>query len=348
MSRHSRRTAEPIGPTSLTWKYFGDWRALLVALWAGTMQSLHPVIGRAVEQHSNFFDERWQRLLRSMYAVNGVVYDGGRSPTTGRRVRDYHRTITGKNADGTAYHALDPDVFYWAHATFFMATILLADNFCGGISEADKRRLFDEHVHWYRNYGVSMRPVPASWEEFQDYWKHVCTEVLELNPAARAVLDLRTLAKPPAWQYCPDLLWRLIRPAVAKFQLWLTAGLLDPEVRTLLSLEWSDRDARRLRRLGWLIHTLFSLLPPSRRMHPRALAGWSRATGRIAVDAPLVETPKRNLETGALRAGPRRGSTALPVDFRVALDGPPRNSTCRLAAPPLRPVLLQARGRARQ
>lgn len=34
-------------------------------------------------------------------------------------------------------------------------------------------------------YGMmSMRPVPASWEEFQAYWERMCREVLEDNPAS--------------------------------------------------------------------------------------------------------------------------------------------------------------------
>ncbi|MCV7081031.1 DUF2236 domain-containing protein, partial [Mycolicibacterium insubricum] len=41
----------------------------------------------------------------------------------------------------------------------------------------------DEHVGWYAMYGMSMRPVPASWEEFQAYWERMCREVLEDNPA---------------------------------------------------------------------------------------------------------------------------------------------------------------------
>ena len=89
-----------------------------------------------------------------------------------------------------AYHALDPDTYYWAHSTFFVSTILIADHFMGGIGEAEKRRLFDEHVTWWRMYDMTMRPVPESWEDFQRYWKHMCAEVLEDNKATRDVLDL--------------------------------------------------------------------------------------------------------------------------------------------------------------
>src|SRR5437899_12096064 len=38
----------PLGPESLTWKLFGDWRGLLQGPWAGSMQNMHPQLGAAV------------------------------------------------------------------------------------------------------------------------------------------------------------------------------------------------------------------------------------------------------------------------------------------------------------
>lgn len=157
---------KPLGPKSLTWRYFGDWRGMLQGPWAGSMQNMHPQLGAAVEEHSTFFRERWPRLLRSLYPIGGVVFDGDRAPLTGAEVRDYHVDIKGVDRQGRRYHALNPDVFYWAHATFFVGTLIVAERFCGGLTEAEKRRLFDEHVEWYRMYGMSMRPVPKTWEEF--------------------------------------------------------------------------------------------------------------------------------------------------------------------------------------
>ncbi|EMT36913.1 hypothetical protein MORY_04783 [Mycobacterium orygis 112400015] len=62
----------PLGPDSLTWRYFGDWRGMLQGPWAGSMQNMHPQLGAAVEDHSTFFRERWPRLLRSLYPIGGV------------------------------------------------------------------------------------------------------------------------------------------------------------------------------------------------------------------------------------------------------------------------------------
>ena len=75
----------PLGPDSLTWKYFGDWRGMLQGPWAGSMQNMHPQLGAAVSEHSTFFRERWPRLLRSLYPIGGVVFDGDRAPAPAPR-----------------------------------------------------------------------------------------------------------------------------------------------------------------------------------------------------------------------------------------------------------------------
>ncbi|MER7865111.1 MULTISPECIES: oxygenase MpaB family protein [Amycolatopsis] len=298
----------PLGPDSLTWKYFGDWRGLLIALWAGSMQNMHPELGAGVEEHSRFFEERWQRLFRSLYPIGGVIYDGPRARQTALEVRGYHDRIKGVDKHGRRYHALNPDTFYWAHSTFFVSAILIADNFCGGIGEAEKRKLFEEHVQWYEMYGMSMRPVPESWEDFQLYWKRMCEDVLEDNKATRDVLEIQDIAKPHFLPWLPDFAWNLVRGQVARNFVWLTIGLYDPPIRERLGYTWTERDERRHRRVGKLINAAFKLVPRDRRYHPRARAGWRRERGELAPDAPLVETPARNLPPLSERGKPEHYS----------------------------------------
>ncbi|MFI5560886.1 oxygenase MpaB family protein [Amycolatopsis japonica] len=298
----------PLGPDSLTWKYFGDWRGLLIALWAGSMQNMHPELGAGVEEHSRFFEERWQRLFRSLYPIGGVIYDGPRARQTALEVRGYHDRIKGVDKHGRRYHALNPDTFYWAHSTFFVSAILIADNFCGGIGEAEKRKLFEEHVQWYEMYGMSMRPVPESWEDFQLYWKRMCEDVLEDNKATRDVLEIQDIAKPHFLPWLPDFAWNLVRGQVARNFVWLTIGLYDPPIRERLGYTWTARDERRHRRVGKLINAAFKLVPRDRRYHPRARAGWRRERGELAPDAPLVETPARNLPPLSERGKPEHYS----------------------------------------
>jgi uncharacterized protein (DUF2236 family) len=235
-------------------------------------------------------------VLRSLYPIGGVVFDGDRAPVTGADVREYHTTIKGVDAKGRRYHALNPDVFYWAHSTFFVGTILVAEKFCGGITEDEKRQLFDEHIAWYRMYGMSMRPVPETWEDFQVYWDHMCRNVLEDNKATRDVLALEDYGKPWFMQWVPDWVYTAMqRRIIAPLMRWLCIGLYDQPVRDLLGFSWSGRDEWLHRRFCGAVRIMFSLLPKRARKHPRARAGLDRASGRVPVDAPLLDTPARNL-----------------------------------------------------
>jgi uncharacterized protein (DUF2236 family) len=303
MSGHATEGG-PLGPDSLTWRLFGDWRGLLQGPWAGSMQNMHPKLGAAVEQHSRFFEERWQRLLRSLYPIGGVVFDGDRAPRTGRQVRDYHRGISGVDARGRRYNALDPDVFFWAHATFVMGIVVLNRHLGDPLSERQKQQLWAEGIQWYSMYGMPMHDVPEDWASFQRYWDHMCTEVLEDNKATRDVLDLSDLGKPPFVDWLPEPVWRLLRIPFARGLHWLTVGMYDEPVRQLLGLEWRERDERALRMLGWLTRRVWRLVPFELRYHPRARSAWRRARGRLPADAPLVETPERNLPPKQHRDSP--------------------------------------------
>jgi uncharacterized protein (DUF2236 family) len=76
---------------------------------------------------------------------------------------------------------------------------------------------------------------------------------------------------------------------------WVTVGLYDPPVRELMGYTWSARNERLHRLFGRMVNLTFMMLRKRRRFHPRARAGWDRATGRIPADAPLLHTPARNL-----------------------------------------------------
>ena len=132
----------------------------------------------------------------------------------------------------------------------------------------------------------------------------MCRNVLENNFAARAVLDLSELPKPPFAGPLPNWLWKLQRPVVARFFVWFTVGLYDPPVRELMGYGWSPRDERVHRLLGTAVGKVFTLLPRRARMHPRARAGWDRVTGRVPVGSPPPETPARNLPPLDRRGNP--------------------------------------------
>ena len=278
MTATSTKSADPLGPDSLTWKYFGDLRTGMMGVWIGAIQNMYPELGAGVEEHSILLREPLQRVARSVYPIMGVVYDGDRAAKTGQQIKGYHRTIKGVDAEGRRYHALNPETFYWAHATFFMLVIKVAEYFCGGLTEAEKRQLFDEHVQWYRMYGMSMRPVPKSWEDFREYWERVCRDELEINQATLDIFQMRI--PKPKFVLMPTPIWdQLFKPLVAG-QRWIAAGLFEPAVREKAGMRWTPGDEVLLRLFGKLVELAFLAVPDEIRLHPRALAAYRRAEGR--------------------------------------------------------------------
>lgn len=191
MSRE-RAIGAPLGPGSLLWSIAGDPRGLLTGSAAGIMQLMLPGLGAGVTDHSNFFDDPFDRIFRSIPFIWGSIFtaDDDEGATRGRTIRDFHPDISGTDHHGNRYHALDPDIFWWAHATFtwefFRARELY---FARPLRRGEQEQLYAETVTWYRRYGVSDRPVPLTLDAFRRRFDEICRTELELTPAVQWVLD---------------------------------------------------------------------------------------------------------------------------------------------------------------
>ena len=289
----------PLGPDSLTWKYFGDLRTGMMGVWIGAIQNMYPELGAGVEEHSILLREPLQRVARSVYPIMGVVYDGNRAAQTGAQIKHYHRTIKGVDATGRRYHALNPETFYWAHATFFMLVIKVAEYFCGGLTEAEKRQLFDEHVQWYRMYGMSMRPVPTSWEDFQEYWQRVCRDELEINQATLDIFQIRI--PKPKFVMMPTPVWDQLFKALVAGQRPACVGRRAMKWCCDCSASWwSWRFWRFPTRSGcirvrWRLTAAPTAEPPPMHRWSRRQASWRRhqtaAASRCITSRPALPCP---------------------------------------------------------
>src|SRR4051812_47434321 len=95
----------PLGPDSLTWRFFGDNRMALLGPRAAVLQNMLPALGQGVEDPSVWFAETLARLERSIPPIFNTVY-GADGQASGHQVRDFHRHIKGKLPDGSPYSAL--------------------------------------------------------------------------------------------------------------------------------------------------------------------------------------------------------------------------------------------------
>ena len=280
----ARRTDEPapLGPDSLTWRFFGDTRMALVGPRAAVLQNMLPALGQGVLEHSVFFKETFARVKRSAGPILNTVYGGPDAARTGRQVRDYHTGIKGTMPDGKRYHALDPETYYWAHATFVDNMLYGVETFIRPLSEEEKRRIYEESKTWYRMYGVSDRVMPEDWESFQAYWKRMLDEEIVAHKTARYGVGYVTKGLPRPKQV-PAPVWRLVSPPLNRVARFITVGGMHPRMRELLELPWSEQDERRYQRFAAAVRKLnrfWPLLPESVRYLPQARKAFARERRR--------------------------------------------------------------------
>nr|WP_090276335.1 oxygenase MpaB family protein [Mycolicibacterium komanii]CRL69677.1 hypothetical protein CPGR_01634 [Mycolicibacterium komanii] len=272
--------ALPLGPQSLVWRYFGDNRMYLIGPRPAVLQNMLAELGQGVLDHSVFFDDTAARVKRSLPPIFNTVY-GSDDDNPGTQVRDFHTEIKGEMPDGKRYHALDPETYFWAHATFVEQVLYFADTFVKRLSREEKEQIYLESKTWYRRYGVSERPMPATYDEFERYWDRMLDEIVVAHKTAAYGVGYVTKGFPcpkgvPAWA------WRLIGPLFNPLAAFLTTGGLPPRARELLQLPWSERQERRYQRFAALwrsrpVNWVWDRLPMKWRYNGYAQKGYARA-----------------------------------------------------------------------
>lgn len=263
----SNKSAAPgarLGPGSLLWRIATDWRSGLPGLSAGIMQLMWPHLGQGVEDHSAFFTEPWDRINRSVPQIWATILADD-AEEQGRRIRDLHKDIKGVDRHGDRYHALDPDTFWWAHATFTWEMFETARRWNHrGLSKARKERLYQETVTWYRRYGVSDRPVPPDYRSFKARFNEICANELEMTPSAQRALDMaladRVEAPMPS-DRLPKALAELTATGITPVMRALSLGGLPPILRSRFDIPFSLADEAVLAGLTLTVRNIGQVLP---------------------------------------------------------------------------------------
>jgi uncharacterized protein (DUF2236 family) len=221
---------------------------------------MYPPLGLGVVEHSAFFSDPFGRIYRSIPQIWATLLalDG---PARGRHIRDLHRGIAGVDQHGARYHALDPNTFWWAHATFTWMMFQSIDLFYSGCLDDDQRAsLYQQTVAWYGLYGVSMRPVPPDYQAFCVRFDQICAAELELTPAAESAIAL-AISGEGQLPLVPERLIVPVRPVLGPIGRTIAFGCLPPRVRQRFAVPWSPADGARFRLLCACLRRGFDLVP---------------------------------------------------------------------------------------
>jgi len=253
-------------PATVTWQRAGDARVLLAAGYALLLQVAHPTVGAGVSEHSRFRSDPWGRLLRTLDYACTMVYGGPRAAgEMGRRIRAFHRQISGSRPDGRRYHALERPAYAWVHATLAQGIVLAHERFGRDLDGEERERLWSEWRSLGRLLGVRAEDLPSGWRAFSDYFEETAESTLERTPAVEEVLEALARPAPPAvFERFPPA-WLLARPQLGHLVGLTTAGLLAPVLRRRFCVRWTRVNELELRALAAALRASTPLMPPSLR-----------------------------------------------------------------------------------
>jgi len=196
----------------------------------------------------------------------------------GRRVRDFHKPIKGTVSDGSRYHALNPELFYWAHATFVDQVIYTTDTFIRRLSRAEKEQIFNEGKVWFGLYGVNDRGQPRTYDEFLAYWDEMLERFVPHKTILYGTGYIRKGIPGPRW--IPKAVWRALSAPLNAYTRLVLVGTLPQQMRDVCQLEWDAKKEKRFQRFTAVLRALNPLinrLPLALVYLPWAAEAWRRA-----------------------------------------------------------------------
>lgn len=273
---------------AIAWQRASDARMFVAAGYALLLQVAHPTVGAGVSEHSQFKRDPWGRLFRTLDYTYTMVYGGPQAAgEMGRRIRAFHRQITGVTPDGRRYSALEPDAYAWVHATLAAAIVDAHERFGRPFAPRQRAEFWTQWRALGRLLGIRERDLPVEWKEFEVYFRDTVAATLVHTAAVDEVLAALASPTPPDVPQLAATLWVPVGISLGHVISLTTVGLLGEQLRERFQLRWSARQERELRVLAALLRAGTPLMPSwLRSTGPTYLRQRSRAIARGDVAAP--------------------------------------------------------------
>jgi uncharacterized protein (DUF2236 family) len=264
------------GPESITWRVNREGVLLLGGGAALILQVAHPLVGAGVAEHSNYREDPWGRLYRTLDLTTSIVFGStAEAQEASDRLRAVHTRVHGvtnedggKYPAGTSYSANDPKLGMWVHATLVDTSMQVYSAYVGSLSHAEKLRYYEEQKRLGEMFGVPIEEQPETLPAFYEYFERMVEEELAVTSALADVVD--ATMRPP--------LPFVARPLVEALNL-ATVSLLPPRLRDELGLELGHNRRRLvsasravIRRALPILPRLFREFPPARSADRRVAA----------------------------------------------------------------------------
>jgi uncharacterized protein (DUF2236 family) len=239
---------------------FGGGTALI-------LQVAHPLVAAGVSEHSDYREDPFGRLYRTLDVVTKIVFG---STTTAEEaaagLREVHSRVQGESKEdggrfpaGTHYDARMPNLAMWVHATLVHTSLEVYQLYVGPLTIEEQRRYYEEQKLLGEKFGVPVQRQPETFSDFNEYYGETLVSELAVTDALRDVV--KATLNPP--------LPFFTRPLVEAMNL-ATVGMLPPRLRDELGLPWSPARRRLLEASRNLVRHALPLVPSMLREFPPA------------------------------------------------------------------------------
>src|SRR3954452_14802355 len=212
-----------------------------------------------------------------------------------------HKRLNGTHADGTHWHALDPEAFHWVHATLVDGIAEMNARFGQPMNGLELELFYEEMREVGRMYGLREQDMPPDWTSFRAYFdRMVETELRDSETLQNVIKSVFHPAKPPL--PVPEGLWNIASWTGAELLRLTAVASLPPSLRRRVALEWSRERELALRAQQGAIRGLARRLPDRLRLMPPAYAARRGAT--LVPVSPPRRRPRPPGSRPAVRAVP--------------------------------------------
>ncbi|MCX7713698.1 MAG: DUF2236 domain-containing protein [Chthoniobacterales bacterium] len=145
----------------------GERILLLGGPGALVLQVLHPVVAKAVSEHSNFRENAWGRLIRTLDGMYGILFGSDDERERIQEiVRRKHEAVR-----GAGYSAMDPEAQCWVLATLGYTGLKLYERWVRNLDIREKDVYLKSLGEFGRFFGEGGKHLPMDWGSFVFYWE---------------------------------------------------------------------------------------------------------------------------------------------------------------------------------
>ena len=235
------------------------------------MQLAHPAVAAGVDQHSDFRADPFARLRRTLTSSYAVAFGTASDADAAiRRVNAIHAAVRGTVPEsGDAYHATDPALLLWVHATLIDTALRVYDRYVAPLTPEEQQAYHEEARQVAIRMGVPEESVPLTLEAMRAEMARMMAD-----GTVRVDATARTLAPHVRYpkRFPPRAMWDVAH--------LISDSVLPEPIRRGYGISWSPAREAGMQRLAAVSRRVVPRLPSVLRRAPQARRAEQRVSGQ--------------------------------------------------------------------